>query len=256
MRLKPRHTLWLAVLAALIAVAVVTSTAPPAVIAALLGLFLTALAASWIEFQPRQLRSVMSPSPLTRMRMSPAAREATERARRRSSYIPPGLTLVDVGLITLHAGEDGKVLRRSRSISLDDNGVRPYITLNVAPEEADRNALVRYEIIDHNGQTQYVHEMKVYLRDGEMNILPDQQLPLSGNERLSGAGDWDLRVFVDGALVGLLNFTTTGSLREREKLLNRLTADDDARLVSEDEESAPVSLEDLMREQRRRSSRD
>lgn len=256
MRLKPRNTLWLAALAALIAVAVVASVAPPAVIAALFALFLAALVASWIEFQPRQLRAVMPPSPLTRMRMSPTAREATERARRRSSYTPPGLALVDVGLIVLHAGEDGKVLRRSRSISLDDNGVRPYITLNVAPEEADRNALVRYEIIDHNGQAQYVHEMKVYLRDGEMNILPDQQLPLSGNERLSGAGDWDLRVSVDGSLMGLLNFTTTASLRERDKLLNRLTADDDARLVDEEEESSPVSLEDLMREQRRRGSRD
>ncbi|MBZ0275622.1 MAG: DUF3040 domain-containing protein [Anaerolineae bacterium] len=255
MRLRRRNTAWLGIIGALIGVVLLSGAASPQVAVTLVGLFLVALAASVIEIQPNRLLNTMPQNALSRMRMSPQAREAAERARRRTSYAPAGLTLLDVGLISLHSSSEGMMMRRTRNISLDDDGVRPYITLHVQPQEADRTAVVRFEILDQNGQAQYIHEMKTYLRDGELNILADHHLPLTGNDRLPGAGDWDLRVSIDGVLTGALIFTTTPSLREREKMLRRSAAretDSSYQLVDEADES-PVSLEDLLRSQQRQN---
>jgi hypothetical protein len=246
MRFRRRNLVWLAALSALTAAAAVLAGPTPAV-AALFALLLVAAAASLIELQPRQRKNSIPTSPLAMMRMSPQAREASERAHRRSGFPLPGLTLLDVGLISLQSSFDGMVMRRSRSISLDDKGVRPYITLHVAPDQADRNSIVRFEIIDHNGERQYVHEMKTYLRDGEMNILADHQLPLAGNERLSSAGDWDLRVALDGSLIGLFSFTTTPSIAARQRQFERQAQDAAYRLEDDAEETSPVSLDELLR---------
>ncbi|MEZ4668919.1 MAG: hypothetical protein R3E39_13510 [Anaerolineae bacterium] len=248
MHFRRQNTLWLAALGALVLAAGVAGIAEPPIFAALVALYAVALAASLIEFQPRRLRDAIPSSPLTRMRMSPQAREATERARRRSSYTPSGLMLLDVGLISLITSSDGSmIMRRGRQSSLDDNGVRPYITLNVEPNDADRNALIRFEIIDHNGQTQYVHEMKTFLRDGEMNILADTQLPLYGNDRLAGAGDWDLRVSIDGMTLGLLSFSMTPSVSGRSRQVARRAEAAAIHLEDTIDDSSPVSLEDLLR---------
>lgn len=250
MRFRRRNTAWLATLTAIIMVAVAAGglANPPAALTliALLGI---ALVASFVEFQPNRLREAIPASPLSVMRMSTQAREATERARRRSPYGPTGLTLLDIGLIALVTSPDGSmIMRRGRQVSLDDKGVRPYITLNVDPQSADRNATVRFEILDHTGQTQYVHEMKTFLRDGEMNILADTQLPLLDNDRLPGAGDWDLRVSVDGQTMGLLSFTTTPSIIARTRQYAPSVVDNaPVRLQDEADDSTPMTLEDLMR---------
>jgi hypothetical protein len=247
MRVRRRHTAWLAVLATLVMLVTLSGTASAPVTAALLSLFAVALVASIIEFQPKRLLENVSSSPLAMMRMSPQAREAVERARRRTAYAPPGLNLLDVGLISLQSSTDGMVMRRSRMVSLDESGVRPYITLHIDPSEADRNAVVRFEILDQNGTVQYIHEMKTYLRDGEMNILADHQLPLAGNERLAGAGDWDLRVSIDGTLLGLLTFTTTPSINNRNRQFIQAANDAAYRLSDESAEESPTTLQDLLR---------
>jgi hypothetical protein len=233
-------------------IAVFSLAATPQLAVLVMGLYVVALAASIIEIRPRQLLSAAPQSPLALMRMSPQAREAVERVRRRGSYTPPGLMLTDIGLIAMSPGRDGAtVMRRTRAVSFDDDGVRPYITLDVSPSDADRNSIIRFEIIDQNGDSQFVHEMKTYLRDGEMNILADHHLPLIGNKKLAGAGDWDLRVSVDGAVIGLLGFTTTPSLRERERLLTRDTDGAIRRLTEQEpaeaEDDNPASLEELLR---------
>lgn len=247
MRIRRRHTAWLTVMGVLVALAAYSGTADALVTASLIGSFLAALAGSLIEFQPRRILDSVPSSPLTMMRMSPQAREANERARRRTAYSPPGLHLLDVGLISLQSSPDGMVMRRSRTVSLDESGVRPYITLHIDAAEADRNSLIRFEILDHNGTAQYIHEMKTYLRDGEMNILADHQLPLSDNKRLNGAGEWDLRVSVDGTLLGLLTFTTTPSISGRNRQFIQAADQAAYRLADDAAEDSPVSLQDLLR---------
>lgn len=248
MRLRRRNTAWLAVITTLVMVALVSGAVPAEALVILGGLLALAIGASTIDFQPDRLREALPPSPLTRMRMSTEAREAADRAQRRGGYLPGEMTLVDIGLISSHSSDEGVVMRKSRTISGDDDGVRPFISLHVPAADADRNAHIRFEILDNNGQSQYVHEMRTYLRDGEMNILADHHLPLFSNEKLAAStGDWDLRVQVDGALAGVLSFTVTPGLDQRFPERRRRLADE--------AEERPMSLEDLMRQSRDSGSR-
>jgi hypothetical protein len=268
MRFKRRNIAWLAALGVIIGGVIVlgSGAVAPQVIAALLGMYAVALLASFIEVRPQEIVNSVQRTPLTLMRMSPQAREAVERARRRGGYMDSDLTLLDVGLITAQSGDEGLVMRRTRSISKDDDGVRPFITLHVQPGEADRNVVVRYEIIDQRGEQQYVHEMKTYLHDGEMNLLADHQLPLAGNTKIGGSGDWDLRIYLDGQLLGMHNFTLTPSTDERLNRLGDTASEEEAaaqrrqymrrrRLEEQEREDVPTSLEELLREQNRRSTR-
>jgi hypothetical protein len=55
MRVRRRHTAWLAILAVLVGLVTISGAAAPSVTAALLGLFAVALIATMVEFQPRKL---------------------------------------------------------------------------------------------------------------------------------------------------------------------------------------------------------
>ncbi len=258
MRYQRRNTPWLIMLGLMVLLALTASVAPLAplfqvgVVAALLVAVAGSFTGGIRRIQPRAVQRAAQ-SPLTIMRMSPAAREATERARRLGGLTPLGISVMDVGLITSISTPEGMVMRRSRAISLDDDGARPYLTINVAPDAAERQTVVRFEIIDQNGDTQYVHEMKTYLRDGDMNLLADTHLPLSGNSKLTGAGDWDLRVSMDGATLGMLSFTASPSIRERQRMLRGEDAVERLQTIDEVDDS-PVSLNDLMQSSKRRGS--
>ncbi len=213
-RVKRRNFVWLGILAGMIGVAALSREASGEVILTLIGILTLAGLASIIEVKPEQFVD-RSRTSLTSMRMSAEAREAVERARRRGGYLESSLTLLDVGLITSFATRDGMTMRRTRDVMKDDDGVRPFITLHVQPRSADRTATIRFEFIDQNGEQQYVHEMRTFLRDGEMNILADHHMPLFGNERIPQTGDWDLRVYLDGSLVAAYSFTMIPSTEER-----------------------------------------
>jgi hypothetical protein len=91
--------------------------------------------------------------------------------------------------------------------------------------------------------------MKTYLRDGEMNILADHQLPLGRNDRLTGSGDGDLRVYMDGVMLGALNYTLAPSIRERNRQISQMQEMEDE--IVDDESFS--SLEDLLRSRDARS---
>lgn len=249
MQLRRRNLAWLTVLGSLVMVAVLSGV-NPLVAATLVGIYLAAAGATVIDFKPERLLD-KSRSSLTQMRMTAEAREASERARRRGGSTIEGLTLLDVGMITAQTSRDGMTMRRTRSVSLDDDGVRPFITLHVQPENAEQTARFRFEIIDGNGATQYVHEMRTYLRDGEMNILADHQLPLAENAVLQ-SGDWDLRVFMDGKLLGAHMFTVSPSLNDRfrhfeQRDAQRINLREQGETPAQETEDVPLSLEELLR---------
>jgi hypothetical protein len=244
--MRRRPYAWLLILGLMIGIALISGAAIPLeATLALLALYAVALGASFINFKPEQLLD-RSRSSLTMMRMSTEAREAVERARRRGSILNSSLTLLDIGLITSQTSREGMVMRRTRSVSKDDDGVRPFITMHVQPESADQTAVLRFEMLDQNGQMQYIHEMRTYLRDGEMNILADHHLPLTGNDQIQGAGDWDLRIYVNGTLMGAHTFNLTPSINERFGRYEREEQEERPRLRYAEEEQ-PMSLEDLLR---------
>src|SRR5512134_1893563 len=98
MRFRRRNITWLTLLGILVAIVALSGAATLPVTLALMGLYAVALAGSLIEFRSTgagQRRVTVPGSPLTMMRMSAQAREATERARRRGGYGVSGLTLLD-----------------------------------------------------------------------------------------------------------------------------------------------------------------
>jgi hypothetical protein len=255
MRIRRRNIPWLVMLGLLVALVVVSGVATAEVVVTLIGLYLFALAATLIEFQPTRVIE-RSRSSLTSIRMSAEAREAVERARRRGGAASPGLTLLNVGLISTETSSEGMNFRITRSPSLDEDGVRPFIKLHVQPDYADRHSVIRYEIIDANGDVQYIHEMRTYLRDGEMDILADHQLPLLRSDQRLNPGDWDLRVTIDGVLMGLHSFTVAPSLNDRYRRLDADETERPAQRLADEgiplrETDEPMSLEELLRQRSR-----
>lgn len=221
-RLKRRNTAWLIAMALLVGFALLAAPLTAAVQLSLIGIFAVAVIASMIELGPERetLLDVLHRAPVRR-RVTPQAREAAERAASRAGFFNrSGIVMLDIGMIALQSGVEGLAMRRTRSISKDDDGVRPFITLFVHPEEAERQALIRYEIYNHLGEEQYVHEMKTYLREGEVNLLAEHHLPLAGNQGIDGSGDWDLRVYVDNNLIGMHNMMLGPSVNERRRRLS------------------------------------
>ncbi len=252
MHVRKQFIGWLSILGVMVGLALISGVVNAAAAVALVLLYAFALGASLLDFRANDLIE-KSRSSLTAAKMSPDAREAVERAQRRGSFVAVGFSLLDIGLIATATGDRGIDMRRTRSASKDDDGVRPFITLRVDPHQADRKTVIRYEMIDQNGDTTYVHEMKTFLRDGEMNILADHQLPLYGNEDAIAAGEWDLRVYIDGGLIAAHSFSIAPSVDER---LGRRRTDADAsqeraarRIATPDASEGPVSLEELLRSQ-------
>ena len=256
MRLRRQNLPWLIVTAATLALALAAlpAAAGPALAAALLGCGALALLSSLSFDVPSlsagRLRASLPAMPLPRSqsaqpRISDAAHLATERARRHTgSDLTPGLTLLDIGLICAQLGPDGMTMRKGRSFSGDDDGLRPYISLHIPAHHAERSARLRFEISDQRGQPRFIHQQDIWLREGKRDVLSENQLPLAGNPELSrSAGEWELRVSVDAAVLGMFTFEMTPSLRQRSDELER-------RQAASRRPDAPPTLEELMRDPR------
>ncbi len=245
-RLKWRSTPWLAVIGSMITVALVAANIPAALQIALISIFAAATAASIIDDggQTRRLiRGLARRS--SHFRASSEAREATDRARSLGAIANPDIQLVDIGLIALQSSHEGMSMRRARSVSRDDDGVRPFITLHVSGYEAERSASIRFEVINQHGEEQFVHEMRTYLRAGEMNILSDHHLPLASNNRIQGSGDWDLHVYINDELAGLHSFMLAPSVADQRQRLSGRSAMP-SRREAQSAPPLPVSLRDLI----------
>jgi hypothetical protein len=257
-RFKRRNIAWLAAMAMLTIAGIIA--APAGIIqAVLLAIFALASVASMVEIgkERENIIDALRRAPI-RQRVSPQAKEAIERARSRGGYMNNDLVMLDVGLITVQSSVEGMAMRRTRSISKDDDGARPFVTLNVEASEAERNATIRFEIFNQHGDQKFVHEMKAYLREGEMNIMTDHHLALAGNRDVTGAGDWDLRVYIDGNLVGMHNFMLAPSMTERQRRLAQERGEDfssDYDIIDEIEQEVPPRLQDLLQDQAQEQSK-
>jgi len=183
-----------------------------------------------------------------------AARRAATRAKAHPDYgFGANLTLVDIGILVNEKTAEGRWVRQiSAGASLDDGFIQPYIKLYVPPEEAERYTTLEFEFYDRSGRLQFSHKMEDYLRAGDNLFLCERQLPLRDNAHIGRVGMWDLRVKVDGALVGLHGFNMSSTSGERPMFV---AAPSRIRLSTpvDENEAPPVSLEDLLREQARRS---
>jgi hypothetical protein len=257
MQIKRRNMLWVGTLAILTGIAAFSPGVDPAVTLVLLGGLGVVAAVALMDLRPVQVIKSVQQRANIGTGVSADAHEATERARARGVYRSSDIRLLDVGLIALRERADGLVMQRTRSLSLDDNSLRPYLTMQVPALEADRRAEVRFVIEDGHGKKVYVHEQEVYLRDGRLDVLASNQMPLFDSTMNLEPGDGDLRVYVNDELMAVLGFTLAPSTRDRwagrrtersERSTSRLQ-DDTPPPAAAANDDAPVSLEDLLRSQ-------
>ncbi len=184
--------------------------------------------------------------------VSAAARRAQERAQLLHDY-QDAFRLLDLGLIVSEVGREGMRLRRG-DVTLDDQAVQPYLVLHADPSWVNETVPVRYEILDTRGQPQFYFEEEVYLREGQNILLASNRLPL-GDKITANPGLWELRISVDGGVIGLHSFGMGASLRERQRLFEEGSISayrrrqERLREAGDEEDDSPVSLEDLLRGQ-------
>ena len=180
------------------------------------------------------------------------AREATARARAHPDY-DALIQLLDVGLIVDEHRPDGVSLRRGRFISLDDDGVRPFAIVNVPAALGGRLAHLRFEIRDETGKLHYAYEDEKWLQTGENTLLPDYRFPIRKQADKLQAGSWSAHILIDEGLLGIHHFNLSPSLTARRRAMGT-----DGEIMrervwrtEEDDESLPLSLEELLRQQSR-----
>jgi hypothetical protein len=233
---------------------------PIALVLSAAVIFMTMLAfagdaARTLQSRPKAARLVSRANPASRQRrleITQAARRASEYAELRSDRDTRGYRLQDVGTLVEVPRRDGLDLRQARLVSLDDNSLRPYLVVDAPAHAHPRQTLVRFEIGDAAGQQQLVCEMEHYMRPGENLLLPAYRLPLKGNTRLTNIGKWDLQVWIDGGLVALHTFNMSPSMEDRRR---QFGLDGEAQVqVAIEDDSLPISLEELLNQHQRRTS--
>ncbi|NDJ78072.1 MAG: hypothetical protein GYB65_17630 [Chloroflexi bacterium] len=244
---------WLVIVGTALLLALIAGGLSPLLIASLVAAYLALLflfsrnvqLESVVEALPNLATSVRRPKP------TEVAREATARARSDPDY--DGLiTLLDIGLVVDEQRPDGLSLRRGRFISLDDEGIRPFAIIDVPEVLNEQLAHFRFEIRDENGKQHYVYEMEKWLQAGQNHLLPNYRFPVRKNASELDSGAWTVRVTVDAGLLGVHNFSLSPSLAARRRMLS---SDGEIRervwRTPEDDESLPLSLEELLRQQSR-----
>jgi hypothetical protein len=242
---------WLFIVGVVLGLTIATGDISDEIAAALLA---TYLALTLLVARHVPLGAVLDALPRRSDRQtepSEVAREAMARARNHPSF-DALINLVDVGLVVDEQRPDGLSLRRGRFISLDDDGVRPFAIIRVPEALGDRLGTIRFEIYDEDGQLHYVYETEKWLQTGDNALLPDYRFPIRKKQNDLKAGGWTVRVVVDDGLLGIHGFSLSPSLRDRRRLLS---SDGEIRervwRTEDEDESLPLSLEELLRQQSR-----
>ncbi len=244
--------IWLTMMGIAIALVVLAGAATPALAATLLVTYLAMLTATMVGPRLRSLQLPKAPRRLS-VRATPAAQAAARRAQSRPEY-NTDQTLTDIGLIVNEKRPDGKWNRRlAQSVAMDEPAIQPYISVYVPPELSHRLAIIQFEVYDQAGRCQFSRQVEQWVRDGDNNVICDRQLPVRGNEDLGRAGVWDLRVSMDGALVALHSFNMNPASPERRRQFSGEGETVPGRLTLSADD-APLSLEELLREQREQSN--
>ena len=165
---------------------------------------------------------------------------AVERAGRTPSETQ--VLPVDIGVMSFSAGQE-PVVYRSQPVDDDIDYLQPFVQLRL-PSRA--NGRIRFEIIDSDGQTLFIHEDFHQLERGRNLVTPGARLPV--HDAQVTHGDWELRVSADGVPLAVHRF----AWRERtEKVIRRHIHEDgeisnELRAAISDSQPGSMSLDELL----------
>lgn len=165
----------------------------------------------------------------------------------RTAVIP-----VDVGVIAFLPGGE-RAIHRSTPVEPDAEFIQPFVQLNMPTRAVGR---IRYEIVDSDGQTLFIHEENQSLQRGVNLLTPPARL--RAHAGMARFGDWRLAVHADDVPILVHQFGWAEDTRTR---LRRHLHEDgeltpEARSLLDEETGGPgMSLDDLLDEQGASSSR-
>jgi hypothetical protein len=244
--------IWMFIVGVALGLTMLAGEVPAEIAAVLLGAY---LGLAFLVVRNVQLSPVTMPWAARGKRVkepTEVAREATARARSFPNY-DTLIRLLDVGLIVDEPRPDGMSLRRGRFISLDDDGIRPFAIISVPEGLSGRLGHVRFEIRDETGHLHYAFEEEKWLQAGENILLPDYRFPIRKKAAELDPGAWTAHIIVDEGVLGIHHFNLSPSLAARRK---QMATDGEIMRervwrTEEDDESLPLSLEELLRQQSR-----
>lgn len=241
---------WLVIIGAALTLALIAGELSTEASAGLLALYMVLSVA---VLRGLSMPSVADVLPVRRSQepeSTETAREAMARARGFPQY-DALIRLLDVGLLVDEQRPDGLSLRRGRFVSLDDDGLRPFAIVHVPDALGNRIARLRFEIRDDSGELHYVFEDEKWLQAGENPLLPDYRFPVRRNTKQLAPGSWSVRVEIDGGLLGVHHFNLAASLQQRRQMAADGELHERVWRSQDEDESLPLSLEELLRQQSR-----
>lgn len=246
---------WLFIVGTALGLTLVAGAVPTGVGAALLAAYLGLWALVARNVQVGSLVDAWIARAQHDIEPTEVAREAIARARSDPFY-DSLVRLLDIGLIVDEQRPDGMALRRGRFISLDDDAIRPFAITHVPDVLGGRLSHIRFELRDGDGEVRYAFEDEKWLQAGENVLLPDYRFPIRKKRDELEAGGWSARVIIDGGVIGVHHFNLAPALQDRRRHIGT-----DGEILrervwrtGEEDESLPLSLEELLRQQSRQQN--
>ncbi|MBE2268214.1 MAG: hypothetical protein IAE80_08265 [Anaerolinea sp.] len=166
---------------------------------------------------------------------------------RRAGLDPTSLHVlpVDVGVMAF-SGDTEPVIHRNIAVMDDVDYIQPFVQLRLPTKAIGR---VRFEMVDADGETIFVHENDHQLQKGLNLISPAARLPI--HDQLATAKDWLLRVSADGVVIAEHRF---GWQESASKAMRRhINADgelsNEVRAMMAENRLGKLSLDELLDDQ-------
>jgi hypothetical protein len=151
----------------------------------------------------------------------------------------------DIGVMAFKEDQD-PVVYRTRDVLDDIDYIQPYVQLRLPTKAV---GLIRFEIIDAEGEVQFIHEERHQLERGRNLISPAARLPIHDAQAMDG--EWELRVSADGVPLAVHYFAWQEST---SKVVRRHLSEDgeissELRAALADSRLQGLSLDELLADQ-------
>jgi hypothetical protein len=138
------------------------------------------------------------------------------------------------------------VIYRTRPVLDDVDYIQPFVQLRLPTRARGR---IRFELVDSDGQTLFVHEEDHEFQRGRNLVVPAARLPIHDAHAMMG--DWQLRITADGVLIADHRFAWQ---ENTSKVIRRnLTADgelsNEVRAMVAENRLPHMSLDELLEPQ-------
>jgi hypothetical protein len=144
------------------------------------------------------------------------------------------------------SGDQEPIIYRTRPVLDDIDYLQPFVQLRLPTRARGR---IRFEMIDSDGQTLFVHEEDHEFERGRNLVTPAARLPIHDAHALQGA--WELRVSADGVLIADHRFeweeSTTKVIRRHLKEDGELS--NEVRAMMAENRLQRMSLDELLEPQ-------